>query len=334
MNFDRLWMLNFLWILPFVGLGIIFEYRKKRNALARFAENKLLSKLIGDERKERIYIKIILLLVSLALLIFAMAGPRWGSHYQEVSREGIDIILAVDVSSSMLVQDVKPSRMERAKRKIQDFIKVVQGDRIGLVAFAGSAFVQCPLTLDYSALEMFLSELQPGLIPVAGTDLGAAIQTSLSSFDEKANTDRVIILITDGEDNEGKGLKAAEEAAEKKTKIFIFGIGDTTGGPVPATDGGGGFVKDRTGKVVLSKLDEKGLDKIASVTGGNYMRSVAGDLDLDVLYFSGVKLKTNATTLKSGKIKVYEERFMIFVFAAFILLLLEGFIDARSGKKA
>jgi Ca-activated chloride channel homolog len=333
MNFGRLWMLNFLWILPFVGFGIIYEYRKKRQALVRFAENKLLSKLTGEEKKERIYIKIILLLISLTLMIFSMAGPRWGSHYQEVSQEGIDIILAVDVSSSMLVQDVKPSRMERAKRKILDFIKVVQGDRIGLVAFAGTAFVQCPLTLDYSALEMFLSELQPGLIPVAGTDLSAAIQTSLKSFDEKANTDRVIILITDGEDNEGKGLKAAEEAAEKKTKIFIFGIGDTTGGPVPDTEGSGGFIKDSAGRFVLSKLDEKGLEKIASVTGGNYMRSVAGDLDLDVLYFSGIKLKTEATTLKSGKIKVYEERFMIFVFAAFILLLLEGFIDARSGKK-
>ncbi len=205
----------------------------------------------------------------------------------------------------------------------------MQGDRIGLVAFAGAAFVQCPLTLDYAALQMFLSELGPDLIPVAGTDIGAAIDSAVSSFDEKSNTDRVILLITDGEDNEGKGFKAAENAAEKNVKIFIFGIGDPAGAPVPATDGSGGFVKDSRGQMVLSKLDEAGLGKIATASGGGYVRSVAGDLDLDMLYYSGIKLKTEAKTLKSGKIKVYEERFMFFLFAAFILLLLEGFIGVK-----
>lgn len=331
MSFDNTWALNFLWFLPLVCFAFIFELRKKRTALSGFAENKLLSRLVGEEKKGRIYFKIFLILFALALVIVALAGPRWGSRYQEVNQQGVDIMIAVDVSSSMLVQDVKPSRMERAKREMQDFIKIVQGDRIGLVAFAGSAFVQCPLTLDYGALSMFLSELGPGLIPVEGTDIGAAIDTAVSSFDEKSNTDRVILLITDGEDNEGKAVKAGEKAADKKVKVFIFGIGEASGGPVPAE--GGGFVKDRWGKMVLSKLDEEGLKKIASSTGGDYVRSVAGDLDLDVLYYSGIKLKTDAKTLKSGKIKVYEERFMIFVFAAFVLLLLEGFIEVRAKQK-
>ena len=216
---------------------MIFALRKKRLTLKKFADNKLLSKLTGEEKKEKIYLKIFLLIFSLSLIIFALAGPRWGSRYQEVNQQGVDIMIAVDVSSSMLAQDVKPSRMENAKREIHDFIKVVQGDRIGLVAFAGAAFVQCPLTLDYAALQMFLSELGPELIPVAGTDIGAAIDSAVSSFDEKSNTDRVILLITDGEDNEGKGIKAAENAAEKNVKIFIFGIGDPAGAPVPATDG-------------------------------------------------------------------------------------------------
>ena len=130
--------------------------------------------------------KIFLLIFSIALIIFALAGPRWGSRYQEVNQQGVDIMIAVDVSSSMLAQDVKPSRMENARREIHDFIKVVQGDRIGLVAFAGAAFVQCPLTLDYAALQMFLSELGTELIPVAGTDIGAAIDSAVSSFDEKS----------------------------------------------------------------------------------------------------------------------------------------------------
>jgi Ca-activated chloride channel family protein len=329
MSFDHLWALNFLWVLPLIVLSLIFALRKKRQTLKKFADNKLLTKLTGEENKEKLYLKIFLLIFSLAFIIFALAGPRWGSHYQEVNQQGVDIMIAVDVSSSMLAQDVKPSRMESAKREIHDFIKVVQGDRIGIVAFAGAAFVQCPLTLDYGALQMFLSELGPDLIPVEGTDIGGAIDSAASSFDEKSNTDRVILLITDGEDNEGKGIKAAENAAEKNVKIFIFGIGDPAGAPVPSTDGSGGFVKDSRGRMVLSKLDESGLGKIASASGGGYVRSVAGDLDLDMLYYSGIKLKTEAKTLKSGKIKVYEERFMFFLFAAFVLLLLEGFVDIK-----
>ncbi|MBN2041252.1 MAG: VWA domain-containing protein [Spirochaetes bacterium] len=332
MNFERLWMLNFLWVLPLIVFAALFEYRKKKAALSRFAESSLIAKLTGSEHKDRVVLRIFMLCLSFILLIIALAGPRWGSHYQEVSRRGVDIIIAVDVSPSMLVQDVKPSRIERARREIQDFIKVVQGDRVGLVAFSGTAFVLCPLTLDYGALDMFLSELSPGVIPVKGTDIGAAIDMSVSSFDEKANTDRVILLITDGEDNEGLGLKAAQKAAEKNVKVFVFGIGDPTGGPVPSPDNSGGFIKER-GKLVLSKLDEKTLAKIASTTDGSYVRSVAGDLDLDLLYFSGIKLKTESAELKSGKIKVYEERFMFFILGAFVLLLLEGFVNANILQK-
>lgn len=329
MSFDNLWALNFLWILPLVVLAVIFGLRKKRLILEKFADSKLLPKLTGEEKKEKIYLKIFLLILSLSFIIFALAGPRWGSHYQEVTQQGVDVMIAVDVSSSMLAQDVKPNRMENAKREIQDFIKVAQGDRIGLVAFAGAAFVQCPLTLDYAALQMFLSELGPDLIPVAGTDIGAAIDSAVSSFDDQSSTDRVILLITDGEDNEGRGIKAAEKAAEKNVKIFIFGIGDPAGAPVPSTDGSGGFLKDSSGRMVLSKLDEAGLNKIATASGGGYVRSVAGDLDLDMLYYSGIKLKTESKKLKSGKIKVYEERFVFFLLAAFAALLLEGFADLK-----
>ncbi len=336
MSFNNLWALNFLWIVPLVVLAMIFSLRKKRQILKNFADIKLLSKLTGEENNTKTYIKIILLVISFILIIFGLAGPRWGSHYQEVSRQGVDIMIAVDVSSSMLAQDVKPNRMENAKREIRDFIKVIQGDRIGLVAFAGAAFVQCPLTLDYGALQMFLSDLGPDLIPVSGTDIGAAIDTAASSFDDKSNTDRVVLLITDGEDNEGRGIKAAGNAAGKNIRIFIFGTGDPAGAPVPATDGSGGFIKDSRGNMVLSRLDEEGLTGIATASGGGYVRSAPGDLDLDMLYYSGIKFKTEAKTLKSGKIKVYEERFMIFIFVAIILLLIEGFVDinlrSRSGK--
>jgi len=329
MTFTRLWILNLLWILPIIVFVLMVYDRQKKRALERLADHELLSRLTGKEMKGRRFVKGLFLLLTVGLMILSLAGPRWGSHYQEVSQKGVDIMILVDVSPSMQVEDIKPNRLERARREILDFLRVVQGDRVGLVAFSGAAFVQCPLTLDYIALEMFLSAIEPGLIPVPGTDLGAAIETGLSAFDPKSETDKVMLLITDGEDNEKQGLKMAEEAAAKGVKVFVFGIGDPSGGPIPADDGKGGFLKDEKGKLILSKLDEEGLQQIAKSTGGIYVRSVAGDLDLDLLYFDGIRSRTKAQTLKSGKIKVYEERFTFFLLAAFLFLLIEELIAER-----
>ena len=326
MNLAHPWILHFLWLAPLAALLFIVHNRQKTRAMERFAEPELLKRLTGDVRRGRRVLRSACLLAALILMILALAGPRWGSHYQEVSQKGVDILIVLDVSRSMLVEDVEPNRLERAKREISDFISVVQGDRLGLVAFAGAAFTQCPLTLDYGALAMFLTSLGPTMVPVPGTDLGAALQTAISAFDAASETDKVILLITDGEDNEDRGLQAAREAAKKGIKIFVFGIGDPSGGPIPSDDGKGGFKKDAEGQLVLSRLNEEGLKEIASATGGAYVRSVAGDLDLDVLYFEGIKQRTEAAQLKSGKIKVHEERFPLFVLAACVLLLLEGLI--------
>jgi Ca-activated chloride channel family protein len=334
MNLAHLWMLNLLWLLPLAAVTLIIQSRKKKRALEAFADPHLLQRLTVLDHRGRRFIKALLLLLALGLMLFALAGPRWGSHYEEVSQKGVDIMLLIDVSPSMLVEDIAPNRLERARREILDFIRVVQGDRVGLVAFSGAAFIQCPLTLDYAALEMFLGALQPDLIPVPGTDLGAAIDMGVSAFDDQSATDKVILLITDGEDNEKRGFDAARQAAAKGIKIFVFGIGDVGGGPIPETDGGGGFKKDSQGKLILSKLEEDGLREIAAQTGGTYVRSVAGDLDLDILYFDGIKSRTQARELKSGKIKVYEERFPLFVLAAFLTLLIEGFIAGKLRSKA
>ena len=317
------WILHFLWLLPMAGFALIVRHRRRRQSMERFAEPALLARLTADDHRGRRFIKGLLILCALGMLILAMAGPRWGNRYQEVSRKGVDIMLLVDVSRSMMVEDVKPNRLERARREIFDLIKVVEGDRIGLVAFSGAGFLQCPLTLDYAALEMFLNILEPGIIPVSGTNIGAAIETAMSAFDFKNETDKVMLLITDGEDNEHRGLEAARDAARQGVKIFVFGIGEPSGGPVPAGSEQGGFTKDREGNLVLSKLDEKTLQALASVSGGDYVRAVAGDLDLDMLYFEGIKQKTDAQTLKSGKVKIYEERFNVFILAAMLLLLVE-----------
>jgi Ca-activated chloride channel homolog len=321
-------MLHFLWLLPFLATGIIISGRLRTKRLNIIADPELLERITGKPRPSVRFFKGALVIGVLALLITALSGPRWGSHYQEVSQKGVDIILSVDVSPSMLATDVKPDRLQQAKREITDFIKVIQGDRVGLVAFSGEAFLECPLTLDYAALEMFLGQIEPGLIPVPGTNLGAAIDKAVEAFDIKTATDKVILLITDGEDNEGKGKEAAERAKAKGVKIYVFGIGATEGAPVPETEGGG-FAKDEAGNMVLSKLDETGLKKVASITGGGYVRAATGDLDLDMLYFAGIKAHTKSSELKSGKIKVYEDRFTIFIAAAIILMLIERMLKER-----
>ena len=333
MTLSHPWILHFLWLLPLVAVTFVVVYRKRRQALTRFAETELLMRIAPEDSRGRRVLKAVLCLLALGCMLLALAGPRWGSHYQEVTQKGVDIVIALDVSPSMLVEDIKPDRLERAKREIADFLKVVKGDRVGLVAFSGAAYTQCPLTLDYGALMMFLNILHPDNIPHPGTDLGSAVLGAIKAFDPKSETDKVILLITDGEDNEKQGLDAAREAARKGIKIFVFGMGDPAGGPIPASNGKGGFVKDDKGELVLSKLDEAGLQEIAAVTGGEYVRSMAGDLDLDLLYFDGIKQKTDAAVVKSGKIKVHEERFFIFAVAAFLLLLLEGMIGHLKHKR-
>lgn len=331
MNLSHPWVLNFLWLLPLMAFAFILYSRERRKALERFAEPQLLTRLTQHVNRGNLFIKALLCVAAFGLMILSLAGPRWGSHYQEVHQKGVDILILLDVSASMGVEDVKPSRLQRAKREIRDLLKNVRGDRVGLVVFSGAAFTQCPLTLDYGAVRMFLNAVTPGSVPVPGTDLGAAIQAGMSAFDPDAETDKVMLLITDGEDNEAQGIRAAEAAAQKGIKIFVFGMGDPAGGPIPLPGDKGGFKKDEAGNLVLSKLNEQGLRDIAAMTGGGYVRSVAGDLDLDVLYFDGIKSKTTAQTLKSGKIKVYEERFSLFLIAALILLLFEAMLGRIRG---
>jgi len=239
-------------------------------------------------------------------------------------------MLVADVSPSMLVTDIKPSRLERAKRELLDFVRGARGDRLGLVAFAGQAFRQCPLTLDYAALEMFISELGPASAPAPGTDLGAAIEQALDGFDYKSHTDKVIVLLTDGEDNEGRGQAAARQAAAKGVRIYVFGLGNAEGGPVMAPDGS--LARDAAGQPVISQLNESGLENIAALSGGRYVRSVTGDLDLDQLYYTGIKLATRDRELKSAKLKVAEERFYVFVLLALALLMLEGLVRVRRSQ--
>lgn len=326
MAFGNIAFLHLLWLVPFLIVLYLYAFLRKDACLKIFCGDVLASRLVDASARGRQRLKAFLLILAVLLLITALIRPRWGFHWEEVKRTGVDIIVAVDVSKSMLAQDIDPSRLERAKRKIRDLIAMLEGDRIGLIAFAGAAFMQCPLTLDYGAFAMFLDYLDPDLIPVPGTALGEAVRLATASFKRRERTAKALILITDGEDHESDPLGAAAEAKKAGVKIFTIGIGSDTGAPIPQPDGSGGFVKDRGGSVVMSKLDEQLLQKIALETGGAYVRSVTGDIDLEKIYRGEIRAGMERTELASSRSKRWEERFQWFLGIALALIVLEACI--------
>jgi Ca-activated chloride channel family protein len=327
MNFENVQILILLWILPVMAFFYLWAFRKKERLLHIFcAQPSLLTGLLpGFSRKKQVA-KAALLIAVIGCALLALARPRWGFQWQEVKRKGIDIIVAVDLSQSMMATDVDPSRLERAKREITDLLRMLRGDRIGLVAFAGSSFIQCPLTLDYNAFGIFLDALSPDLIPVPGTAIAQAIETSLSAFDPKQRTSKAIILITDGEDHVGNPIAAAKKAKEEGVRIFTIGIGSSEGAPIPLPGPEGGFKKDRQGNLILTRLDEATLEKIALTTGGAYVHSVTGDMDLQSIYLKGIRKGMKQTELATSRQKKWRERFQWPLFLAVLFLTIEGFL--------
>lgn len=325
---ESLWL---LWLIPATLAFFVYVFRTKTRLLRRFASPGVLARLTAGVSRHRQYFKAALVLLGLAACLLALTELKYGFTWEEVKREGVDIVVTLDVSDSMLVEDVESqgglSRLERAKREIADLLDRLEGDRIGLVAFAGTAFVECPLTLDYGAAEIFLDAIDTELIPVKGTDLAAAIRVSLAAFEGGSNSSRAIILITDGEDHSGEAVAAAEEARVAGVRIFTIGIGRDEGAPIPAQ--GGGFRRDRRGEIVLSRLDEPTLQKIALETGGRYVRSVTGDLDLEQIYSQGIKATLEDQELGSKRRQRWEERFQWFVAVALLVLMVEPLISMR-----
>ncbi len=329
---DSLWL---LWLIPAILAFLIYAQRTRTRLLRRFVSSEMLARLTQGLSRQRRYLKSALILIGLAALVLALAEIKFGFTWETVKREGVDIVVALDVSDSMLVEDAesggKLSRLERAKREIADLLELLDGDRIGLVAFAGTSFVECPLTLDYGAAEIFLDAIDTDLIPVKGTDLAQAIEASLSAFDGGSNSSQAVILITDGEDHSGRALAAAVKAKTSGARIFTIGIGRDEGAPIP--DARGGFRRDRRGEIVLSRLDEPTLQKIALETGGRYVRSVTGDVDLDQIYSRGIKATLEDQELGSKRRQRWEERFQWFVAVGLLALMLEPLVSVRRRRK-
>jgi len=322
MTFFRTEMLFFIWAVPILFLVIVYGMRRRREILRGFSSDHGLDAIAPVNVSRRRWIKNVLLMAAVLFAALALAGPKYGFRWQKIRQRGVDIVIVLDCSRSMTAADIQPNRLERAKREVFDLLSMLQGDRVGLVAFAGTAFLQCPLTLDYSAFNLFLNALSPDYLPVGGTDITGALETAMNSFDPKSNAEKAVILITDGE-NTGAGdpLKMADALNEKEIKLFSIGVGGSDGVPIPEADGG--FKKDRSGQIVLSRLDENTLKKMAVVTGGTYVRSVAGDMDLDAIYTDEIRGSMKAETLTSGRKQVWEDRFQWPLTLAVICLIAE-----------
>ncbi len=329
MNFAAPEKLLWLWLLPVALLLLILASRRSESRLGRFAIPASWSLFLQPLTSQQKWFKRILILAALASLIVSLARPRWGFQWRDVKRRGVDLIVALDVSRSMLATDMSPNRLQRAQREIIDLLRLLKGDRVGLVAFAGGAFLQCPLTVDYGATELFLGEMGPDMFSQQGTSLGDAIRVGLKALEQGSPDDthaRAIILITDGEDQGSNPLAAAEEAAKKGVPIFAIGLGGPEGAPIP--EEGGGFKKDSGGRVVMTKLDEFMLKEIAAKTGGLYVRSTTGDADWSAIYTERLapKASGDGTTTRERE---FFERFQWPLAFALILLLWEAYPRRR-----
>ncbi|MCX5868095.1 MAG: VWA domain-containing protein [Proteobacteria bacterium] len=312
MRFGDLTYLWLFWIIPVLVAFLAWAHRRRRQLVRNFLSPNLEPVLMGQISQTRRIWKSILLLAGMVFVFLSLLRPQWGYHWEDIQRRGSDIVIVLDVSKSMLAEDIKPSRLERARQKIKDLVGMMEGDRVGLVAFAGTAFIQCPLTLDYGALNMFLDYADTDLIPLPGTAIEKAIKESIKIFEPSGSSQagRAVILITDGEDHEGDPVQSAEEAKKEGIRIYTIGIGQESGAPIPVSgEEGGGFKKDKSGSLVISRLNEEVLQKIALITGGSYVHSVAGDIDLEKIYREGIRQEVSRTELKSTRRKRMEERF-------------------------
>jgi len=327
---------QFKWIWMALGLLFFFALSElwKGFRLRRYAGSSAALQLVSSLSRPLRVLKALLFLAALALVVVGLARPQSQGKTVMAKSTGIDIVIAVDVSDSMLAQDIPPSRIEKAKLELQDLVETTRGDRIGVVAFAGEAYGQVPLTLDRSSVKLFLRSLSPGMVPEPGTAISKAIRASLSLFDFDQQVGRVVILLTDGEDHEEDPAGIARQAAEAGVRIFTIGIGTSKGEMIPIRGEKGGvqFKKDARGQIVVSKLGEEKLKEIAQITGGQYYPSQRGSLEVEKIYRSIQNLEQKETG--SGWIVETDPRYQPYILLAVLLLLLESLLSERKWERS
>ncbi|MCB1215549.1 MAG: VWA domain-containing protein, partial [Deltaproteobacteria bacterium] len=317
----------FLLLFLLLGLALLFvnqsSWRKK--VWKQLGETRLFSHFARWEKTSSRRLRRAFAVLALFFLILALAEPQWGSREVEVSMKGVHLIILLDVSDSMLAEDLKPNRFERQRQELQDLLGELKGDRVGLVAFAGRSFLLSPLTVDYPSLKRYVDELSTDTIPIQGTDLAGALNLAMGLF-PKSEADKAILLMSDGEDHSEKLKKVLEQLKEQKIRLFVLGIGTPEGAPVP--DPQGGFKRDRNGKRVLSQLKEDFLKDLALKTGGVYARSVSSEADLESLYIQGIRRGLKPTEFQVSKQKIMESRFYYPLALALLFLFLERLLKS------
>ena len=327
-NIEMLWWL--ITIPVFVIAYIIYTKRKSRQ-LAKFGDPELISQLMPDASKSRTIGKFSLLIIALILLIFAAARPQFGQQEKTVKRQGIEVMVALDISNSMLAEDVAPNRLDRAKQMLSKMIDNMVDDKVGLVVFAGDAFTQLPITCDYVSAKMFLNTITPNLIQTQGTAIGTALQTAITSFGaQESEAGRAIILITDGENHEDDAIAAAKQAQELGIQVFVIGIGKPEGAPIPKP-GTNDYFKDRSGQVVVSRLNEEMCQQIAQAGSGVYVRCDNTNTAMRALQQELDRIAT--TDLETTVYADYNEQYQSFVLLALLLLIIEFFILSRKNHR-
>ncbi|MGQ9799332.1 MAG: VWA domain-containing protein [Ignavibacterium sp.] len=328
-RFENPEYLNFLWLIPIIIMILFWLNKRSKNLLIEFADLNLHNSIIPNHSNAKTKIKSAIVILAIALLILAAANPQVGTKLQEVKQTGIDVFICLDVSLSMSAEDIKPNRLEKAKYQISNLIQKLKGDRIGLIIFAGKAYIQFPLTTDYSAANLFLNAVDFNSVPQQGTAIAAAINMAVQSFDT-ASTQKAIVIITDGEDHEGDIESAVENAVDKGIKIYTIGLGSPEGVPIPVYDERGnllGFKTDNQGNTVLTKLNEQILKEIASKGGGEYYRGNNYEDYLDKIYSDLSQLEKSEYGTK--KVTDYESQYYYLLIPALILLIIESFISER-----
>lgn len=324
--------LYLLLLIPLLLVGFLVVFKKSSQQLKAFASEEMLKIISPRKSNKKIFMKFLFVLLAIALIIGGIANPQVGTKMETIKQVGIDIFILLDVSKSMAAQDIQPSRLQKAKFEISKLIQNLKGDRIGLIVFSGDAYIQFPLTSDYSAANLFLNSVDHNSVPQPGTAIESAIRLASNSFQENVKTKKAIVLITDGEDHEGNIMSAVEEAKEKGIKIFCIGVGSKNGAPIPIMEKNSiiGYKKDELGNVIISKLDEATLRQIAKEGDGKFYRSTNSDDELEKVFYDLAKIEKNM--FGETKVADYEDRFYYLLIPAFFILLVEIFISPAKSK--
>ena len=327
-NFAYAQYLLLIFLIPVFFIVQAVLLRIRRNRIRKFGDEKLVSQMMPSYSKSKVWVRLVLFSTGFFFFVIGLSRPQIGARLKEQEIKGAEIIIAIDVSNSMLAEDYSPNRLERAKLAVSRLVDKLRDDRIGLVIFAGTSFVQLPVTTDYVSAKMFLNSIDTGSIPIQGTALGDAITTCIRSFSAQSDKSRAIILITDGENHEDDPVAAAKQAAEMGIKVFTIGVGSPEGKPIPMN---GELLKDKDGEIVVSRLDEAVLQEIAAEGNGAYVRAGNSEFGLNPIIDDLRKLEDEKYS--SVVFEAYDEQFMYFLAIALVFFVLEMLVGDRRSKR-